>query len=533
MFCGKVPVSACLLAAAFAQVAAATPVDDARTNGVAWLVQHQRGDGSFATSQGLDVQATAAAVEAMTVGGVNRSPQYTRALSWLGNAPSASLDAQAWQASAIAAAGRNATVMGSAIRDERNTTIARAGGLAGGGATWGAYPGYGAGTVDTALAYGALRSAGVSYTNDTSELAVTVLCTILPAQLTISPWAGGWPHALPQNGQPSNASTGSLAATAIMLYELKKQRQAGRLASGGACSKSLPGAVDAAIANAKTWVIAQANTDGGFAERIPQTSVLEPSNSTLTALSVRALALFAAEGDASASTAVDNARSWLVGAQRTDGSWQGDSFVTARVLAALPAAAGTQLTDSDQDGFPDVIEQKLGTQPLVADAQGQLSNDANSVAGVTTNAFSVTGVINQAFSFQLPSSTCGIAPCTYAKTNGALPPGITLAGSGAISGTPTRLGSFAFDYEATDSGGAQSTAIGLITVTLPGTPGDLNGDGIVDVADVALLQRNLLGLATLTPGQAGLADLAPAGAPNGVLDVADLNEMIRKALGIN
>jgi hypothetical protein len=75
--------------------------------------------------------------------------------------------------------------------------------------------------------------------------------------------------------------------------------------------------------------------------------------------------------------------------------------------------------------------------------------------------------------------------------------------------------------------------IGLIAIVAPGIPGDINGDGVVDVADVALLQQNLLGLATLTPSQVNRADLAPVGAPNGGLDAADLNEIIRKALGIN
>jgi len=154
------------------------------------------------------------------------------------------------------------------------------------------------------------------------------------------------------------------------------------------------------------------------------------------------------------------------------------------------------------------------------------------VPGVTTNAFSVSGMVNQAFSYNIVPAGGG-GPYTYTLANGGLPPGLTMAGNGTISGIPTTLGSFAFDYKATDAGGAQTLIIGLIAIVAPGTPGDLNDDGIVDVADVALLQQNLLGLATLTPGQVNQADLAPVGAPNGVLDTADLNEIIRKALGIN
>lgn len=455
---------ACLLAATGAQAATQAEIDDARAKGLAWLVQTQRGDGSFAGSKGLEVQATAAAVEAMLSGGMSKSPHYARALSWLGNAPPGSLDAQAWQTMTLALAGRDATQTGGAIRDARNARAAKAGSIYSGYATWGAYPGYGASIPDTALGYGALRSAGVGYTNDTTELTVTVLCAILPAQLASSPWTGAWPHALPQNGQPSSVSPGSLAATAAMLYELKKQRQAGRYLTATACSKSSPASIDTAMASAKTWLIAQANADGGLAERNPQTGALEASNPSATALAVRALALFAAEGDSAATTAVSNARGWLVGQQSANGSWQGDPFVAARALATLPTATGTQIADSDQDGITDVVEQKLGTQTLTADAQGQVNNDGNSLPGITATAFNTTGMVNQAFSYSLNLAAGGGGPYAYTLANGALPPGLALAGDGTISGTPTTAGSFAFDYEATESGGAQTLVIGRIDI---------------------------------------------------------------------
>lgn len=464
-------------------------VDDARAKGVKWLVQTQKGDGSFAGLQGLEVQSTSAAVEAMLAAGVTRSPQYARALAWLANAQGGSLDARAWQAAALATAGRDATTIAGTIRDERNTSVAKAGSITGGVATWGAYPGYGASMIDTALGYGALRSAGVGYTNDTSDLTVTVLCNILPAQLTVSPWGGAWPHALPQNGQPSHATSGSLAATAIMLHELKKQRQAGRFLSSSACGKTSPSAIDTAMTSAKTWLIAQANGDGGFAERNPQTSSLEASAPVTTAMAIRALALFAAEGDSAATTAIANARTWLGTQQNTDGSWRGDPFVTARIVAALPAAAGAQLTDSDQDGLTDVVEQQLGTNVLVADAQGQLVPNANAVAGLTATSFSVTANLNEAFSYTV-SASGGNGPFTFARVNGTLPPGLVMASNGQISGVPTAPGSYAFDYEVTDAANAQTLVIGRIDVMSP-SPSD--GDVPLPAWALALLGAGLLG----------------------------------------
>lgn len=478
-----------LLALTLASPAQAS-VDDARAKGIKWLVQTQKGDGSFVGLQGLEVQSTSAAVEAMLAAGVTRSPQYARALAWLTNAPGGSLDSRAWQAAALAAAGRDAKTIAGAIRDERNTSIAKAGVITSGITTWGAYPGYGAGTLDTALGYGALHSAGVSYTNDTTELTTTALCAILPAQLASAPWSGAWPHALPQNGQPSHATTGSLAATAIMLHEIKKQRQAGRFLSGSACGKSSPGAIDTAMTSAKTWLIAQANGDGGFAERDPQTGNLETSAPVATAMAIRALALFAAEGDATANTAIANARTWLDTQQNADGSWRGDPFVTARVVAALPAAAGAQLTDSDQDGLTDVVEQQLGTQVLVADAQGQLDPNANAVPGITATSFSVTATLNEAFGYTVFASG-GNGPFTFARVNGALPPGLTMAANGQISGAPSALGSYAFDYEITDAASAKTLVIGRIDVVAAASAAD--GDVPLPTWSLLVLGAGLLG----------------------------------------
>lgn len=474
-----------LLTVVLALPAHGATIDEARTKGLKYLIQTQKGDGSFSGLQGLDTQSTAATVEAMIASGMTKSPQYGRALSWLANAPGASLDSRAWQATALAAAGRDATTIAGGIRDERNTSVARAGGIyTVNTALWGPFPGYAASLPDTALAYGALRSAGVSYTNDTTELTVTVLCNTLAAQLTAAPWNGSWPYALPQNGQPANAVNGSLAATTLTLFELKKQRQAGRFLSGSACSRTSPSAIDTAMASAKTWLIAQANGDGGFAERNPKSGALEVSGPVTTSLAVRALALFAAEGDSAATTAITNARNWLASQQNTDGSWRGDPFVTARVLAALPAGTGAQIADADNDGLPDVVEQALGTQIATADAQAPLATNANAQAGITASSFSTTSTLGQSFAYTL-NSNGGTGPFTYKLTGGSLPPGLTLAANGQITGTPTGSGSYAFDYEITDATGAMTIVIGRIDIAEPMAGG--SGDGDVPIPAWALI----------------------------------------------
>jgi uncharacterized repeat protein (TIGR01451 family) len=58
---------------------------------------------------------------------------------------------------------------------------------------------------------------------------------------------------------------------------------------------------------------------------------------------------------------------------------------------------------------------------------------------------------------QALTASGGQAPYTFAVTGGALPPGMTLAPGGILSGTPTGTGSFSFTVRATDPGGCTGT----------------------------------------------------------------------------
>lgn len=75
-----------------------------------------------------------------------------------------------------------------------------------------------------------------------------------------------------------------------------------------------------------------------------------------------------------------------------------------------------------------------------------------------------------------------------------------------------------------------ATASLKLTLVSP-QDGDLNADGIVNVADVALTERMAIGLVTPTANQLLHGDVAPAGG-NGVIDSADVARIRRKALGL-
>ena len=65
------------------------------------------------------------------------------------------------------------------------------------------------------------------------------------------------------------------------------------------------------------------------------------------------------------------------------------------------------------------------------------------------------------------TATGGTAPYSYAVTSGVLPPGLTLATNGALSGTPTTVGSYSFTVTATDSTGNTGSRMYTLVVAVP------------------------------------------------------------------
>ena len=74
-------------------------------------------------------------------------------------------------------------------------------------------------------------------------------------------------------------------------------------------------------------------------------------------------------------------------------------------------------------------------------------------------------------------ATGGTSPYTYSVTAGSLPPGITMASDGVISGTPTQPGASSFTATVTDSVSATASVPLVLLVQYPTTPydGELTG----------------------------------------------------------
>lgn len=80
-------------------------IDAARVKALAYLIHSQKGAGHWSTAGGLEVQATAAALEALQNAGFRKGGPYSKAIAWLANAVPASVEGKAHQIMALQTAG--------------------------------------------------------------------------------------------------------------------------------------------------------------------------------------------------------------------------------------------------------------------------------------------------------------------------------------------------------------------------------------------------------------------------------------------
>ncbi len=165
------------------------------------------------------------------------------------------------------------------------------------------------------------------------------------------------------------------------------------------------------------------------------------------------------------------------------------------------------------------------------------------VAGNWSASFSDEIVYSAPFAITTESLTSGTLGFTYADTleaaggwppyeweivSGSLPDGLEMDASGIIRGEPETEGSFAFTVQATQANGATDSRDYSITILTETTKGDVNGDAIVNVLDLVLTIRSILGLTELNFLQIWAADIRSDGVIN-ILDALGIVHLILNA----
>jgi hypothetical protein len=131
-----------------------------------------------------------------------------------------------------------------------------------------------------------------------------------------------------------------------------------------------------------------------------------------------------------------------------------DGAVTSN-MAIVPAGSGNDSIDAyaptDTQLILD-ISSYFGPIPIVTIQSSSLPN----------------GTLNDSYSVQLVA-TGGVAPYTWQKTAGNLPPNLSLSPGGLIQGSTTQTGMYNFTVKATDSDSPANTATANLAITVSST----------------------------------------------------------------
>lgn len=421
---------------ALAAAPSAEQLAQARASGLAYLVKLQNADGSWGRDSSDKVRATSSALLALKQYGVSGGV-LARGVDWLANAEAGSTDSLARQVRALAELGARDSRLEARLLSRSRPRFG-----APSHRFWG-FLGHDAGSaLDSSLALEAMAAMGYANMHqDVTPLTSYLLNSCSTAGIATTA-GNGWAYGLliTDSYGPAEVIPTAEAVHAFLGYNLTHNF----------------------VTNAADWLATKQLASGAFSDKT-QPGELE------TALAVRALSTY---GVPAVTAKIDNGRGYLVSVQRgADGSWGGDAFKTAESLRALNKGA-LLLPDADQDGLPDAVETKLGSNPNLADAEQFEKGNGLNFRDVRLPAKVKEVLKGSAFTVQLDQRAG-----TLALVSGALPTGVNLdATAHTLTGTLNALGAYAFGYAIQQADG--SKAYGSLVLNVVDANSDSDGDGI-------------------------------------------------------
>lgn len=443
----------------------AAQISQSRIAGLAWLMSHQSGEGSWKGSNGSAIQPTSAGILALANAGVKQGYPYSGAVAYLQNSDSPSVDSLSRQIMTLNSVGVNVTPLVAKLNQWQN-----------GNNAWGAYKGYGSSLPDTPLALLALFQ---THSANTSTLPTMLCSVLLAAQRPDNSFAS---LVTGVSGSPTQ-SGGTLIPTLYAALAIGAVT-----ANTGWVSLSCPAnfTFSTVTSNAATWMLGkQSPLDGGFGD-YGSSTVLE------TALAYQALKKIS---PVTYATQLGNAQGYLIAQQLADGSWGSDPLATALALQTLPTLASGTLVDTNKNGIPDAVETFLGQNPA-APNRTLVASNGQSILGLTASQLIASGIQSQPFTTTMTVSG-GTAPYTWSVASGYLPDGLTInAATGQILGTPTTAGTFNFSYIVKDAGNLTAAAGAQIQIA-SATPANDTDVPTLPQWGVILMAMMLLGSAAV------------------------------------
>lgn len=189
------------------------------------------------------------------------------------------------------------------------------------------------------------------------------------------------------------------------------------------------------------------------------------------------------------------------------------------------------LADSDSDGLDDAIELfTTGTDPNDSDSDDDGTNDGDEVSnGTDPNDAAPTVSLSSPADGDIFFSTDSIDLMAAANDNEDGDLSAVIQWSSSIDGNvgvgasvPVGLSEGVHTISASVVDSASAQAVAQVVITVDGIPGDIDGDGVVTVADLLLMQKHILGSELIVDTlMLHRADIYPVQGDD-VLTVADL-----------
>lgn len=421
-------------------------INNARLSSMAWIVQNQNGDGSWRDADQSSVRISSEVVLAMRNAGLRDGAFMNSALAFLRNANPISVDTVSRQLKSLKQSGIDVTHLVSKLLNSKN-----------GSGTWGAYPGYGSSLPDTPLALISLfLTDNFSFTY---SVAYRPLCDgFLYARRPDNSFS----YLVNGTNVLVSQSSGSIMPTsyaAMLLAQLQAEVGVGsitcyRVVSGSTVPTTFN--FNTSATNAAVWLIGQQNVDGGFG----MYGVSNPLETAMAYLAIQKVS------PTTFSDQLADAMNYLVLQQLSNGSWNNDMFTTAIVQQALPTFAAGTLIDSDGNGIPDAVEQRLNSDFDARSREGA-DGGGHATGGVSYSQTLPIGYQNLTYNYTLQGGL-GNPPFAWTLISGNLPDGLDLnTETGLITGVPTSAGTFNFIYRMTDAYGSERVASQIQIVASP------------------------------------------------------------------
>jgi FtsP/CotA-like multicopper oxidase with cupredoxin domain len=179
----------------------------------------------------------------------------------------------------------------------------------------------------------------------------------------------------------------------------------------------------------------------------------------------KVLSISIASGPSITTTSLPNAERTVAYSQTLTGTSGANPVWSLAPGSSLPNGLRLNASTGAITGTPSATGTRTFTVQL-SDASGATASKPLSITVVATPTLTGSalpgGRVTVAYGPVTPTLTGGLAPFTWARTAGTMPPGLVLnTTTGAITGTPTTAGNYSFTLRVTDSAGKASSPAGF------------------------------------------------------------------------